>query len=136
MFEFHGWATIREASDESGEDELKLREIVEALTQHVSNMGWSTNKAELSYINGSVHLIVSGLTNHRATEASELFELYRNVARLAPGSYGLLYIHDDENVDELAQNEFEVWVLRRGQLLRRKDEFLSPIVPTIEDAPV
>lgn len=77
---------------------------------------------------------VSRLTNHRAAEAAELFELSQRIAETAPGSYGLLYVHDDESADTSFGNEFEVWVLRRGQFARRRDEYLSPIVPTIEDA--
>ena len=134
MFEFHGWATIMVAYNEDSEDEHHLRAVVEALTLQIAKMRWSTNVANLCYINGSPQLNVSGLTNHRASEAAELFELYQHIAETAPGSYGLLYVHDDEGADTSLRNEFEVWVLRRGQFAHTRDSYLSPIVPTIEDA--
>lgn len=42
-----------------------------------------------------------------------------------PGSYGLLYIHDDEDdKDEIDHsNEFVVWKLARGHLNQEKDPF-------------
>ncbi|WP_255297566.1 Imm7 family immunity protein [Leptospira kirschneri] len=44
------------------------------------------------------------------------------------GSYGLLYIHDEEDdkneIDH--SNEFVVWKLARGHLNQEKDPFLSP----------
>ena len=50
------------------------------------------------------------------------------------GSYGLLYVLDDEDYqDGDYQNEFRVWRLVRGALEERSDPFLSPFIPTVED---
>ena len=49
-------------------------------------------------------------------------------------SYGLLYVHDDEDgahgLDH--SNEFRVWRLAGGRLEEVADPFLSPYLPTVE----
>jgi hypothetical protein len=43
--------------------------------------------------NGSWVLAIHGLNNHRTPDVARLFEA---VARIAPGSYGRLFTHDEE----------------------------------------
>jgi hypothetical protein len=137
MFEIHGWATLRESFDEAGEDDEKLHAIFARLRRQIDENSWSLNSlVDLRYINGTPYLTVTGDRNHRISEGSELFELFHTVAEIAPGSYGLVYVMDDEAQDIAARNEFEVWVLCRGQFTRRSDAYLSPIIPTIEDPSV
>jgi hypothetical protein len=46
----------------------------------------------------------------------------------APGSYGILYtFHSD------ASNDWERWVMRRGDIHREADHDLSPHVGLVED---
>ncbi len=75
---------------------------------------------------------VAGQHNHRSEYIIELFQW---VAENAPGSYGILYIRDDEDQsrDNDYSNCFRVWRLCRGQLTERDDPFLSPAIPTVED---
>jgi hypothetical protein len=57
------------------------------------------------------------------------------VAENLPGSYGLLYVHDDEDIqdEEDNSNTFVVWKITRGKLTQEKDNYLSPCIPVIED---
>lgn len=81
-------------------------------------------------------LLFSSSTNHRGTEPSALCVL-RWLAEHGPDSYGLVYIHDDEDSGESARmrgrdgrdrsNEFRVWRLRGGDVSELDDPFLSPM---------
>jgi immunity protein 7 of polymorphic toxin system len=86
----------------------------------------------VSMMNGQVQLWAEGFKNHAATIGQELLDLYHFIARVAPGSYGLLYIYDDEHPDH--HNEFRAYVLARGAFTEHDDPFLSPYIPTIEDS--
>ncbi|KRF32213.1 hypothetical protein ASG93_04815 [Paenibacillus sp. Soil787] len=52
-----------------------------------------------------------------------------------PGSYGLLYVHNDEDFkgEDDNSNNFIVWKLARGKLTQEKDNYLSPYIPVVED---
>jgi hypothetical protein len=62
------------------------------------------------------------------------------IAENGPGSYGLFYVHDDEDLIEVKyygrgeqdfSNEFRVHRIANGQVTELADPFLSPIVPTL-----
>ncbi|WP_410611889.1 Imm7 family immunity protein [Amycolatopsis sp. lyj-109] len=62
----------------------------------------------------------------------EIRTLVAKVGRLAPGSYGLLYVHDDEHPEH--RLSFRVFRLARGRVTEHADHLLSPVIPTLEDA--
>ena len=76
-------------------------------------------------------LSIFGHNNHRNEPVVDLF---RWLAENARGSYGLLYIHDDEDFKRGSDytNRFRVWKLTLGQLEELDDPFLSPYMPTVE----
>ncbi|ASV05341.1 Imm7 family immunity protein [Leptospira interrogans] len=76
---------------------------------------------------------MSGLFNHRS---ALIIDIFKKISDIMPGSYGLLYIHDDEDdKDEIDHsNEFVVWKLARGHLNQEKDPFLSPCISSIENS--
>ena len=78
----------------------------------------------LNAANGSYYLHIGGFTNRKGAEAAEIEALYQLIGEIAPGSYGLLYTRDDENLEGY-DNEFRVKVLARGQLKEQSDPFLS-----------
>ena len=129
MFEFHGWASVRYHTHDIDWDLqtacwkriLKLIDGLEAKTSISARRG-----------NGVDVVQISGQHNHYAAYVLGLFQ---GLAELAPGSYGLLYVHDDEDLREGQRwrNHFRVWRLCRGQLTEHDDSFLSPFVPTVED---
>ncbi len=83
-------------------------------------------------LNGDLHVLsIAGHRNHRY---EPVIDLFRWLAVNGPGSYGLLYVWDDEDHKHGDyQNLFRVWRLARGVLEERSDPFLSPPIPTVED---
>ncbi|UOD33020.1 hypothetical protein INH39_16110 [Massilia violaceinigra] len=133
MFEFHGWATIRVPDPDLNPDRRqaleaialeRLREAIRAADDQFSLFEVKITGNEL------IVLYAHGLRNHRYGKVVELFQW---VARELPDSYGLLYEHDDET-DDGKENAFRVWRLARGTLSEMSDPFLSPCIPTLEDA--
>lgn len=130
MYEFHGWAAIRQSPQE--EDVDRSWEIHTTLQEHISVLDWTPGALDLRFVNGADHLWLAHFYNHRPAGTWDPVELFQYVARIAPGSYGLLYIWDDEDRDGF-QNQFQVYVLARGEVYRRMDPFLSPCIPVLED---
>lgn len=59
---------------------------------------------------------------------SDILGLYEYVAKILPGSYGLLYYcNADENEDV-----FNVLVMRNGKLEHKLDPFLSPLFKNVD----
>lgn len=71
---------------------------------------------------------LAGYRNHRN---AHVLETWRTIGQLAPGSYGLLYVQDDE--DEGRDNSWVVYAMTRGQVTEGTDAWLSPVVPTLQD---
>ncbi|MFF0055414.1 Imm7 family immunity protein [Streptomyces microflavus] len=61
----------------------------------------------------------------------DVAELFEHVAEVAPGSYGLLHVRDDE--DPGHENEVRVLRLVRGRVTQHTETLLSPCIPTVED---
>ena len=131
MVEYYGWISISDSTYESDDKALSL--VLEKL--HVFINEYKINDSlgilKLHQVNEVTQLLVSGCRNHFSQELIDIFRLYEYVAKIAVGSYGLLYIRNDES--EYAFNEFEVFVLARGEIKKEKDPFLSPCIPVIED---
>ena len=135
MFEFHGWATIRCTTENPDvEGEVALQDAaVEAVRESIRTSQldqWGNVLFDLSVRNGGAQLTVAGLKNHGAIR-DDVLGLYRYIAQVAPGSYGIVYIYDDE--DAANSNAFRVHVLARGTVTEHSDPFLSPFVPVVED---
>jgi Immunity protein 7 len=120
MFGFHGWATLRFTAENCDrDDEEEVRDAaVEAVQSYVRQMGYgpvsyqpfelqdranvysgalvSAAKAnvvlDVRLVNGEAHLWAAGAKNHATPIRQELLDLYHYIARIAPGSNGLLYI--------------------------------------------
>ncbi len=77
-------------------------------------------------------LFTHGLRNHRF---DPVIDIFRWIAENLPDSYGLLYVHDDEDhrvSEPESDNCFRAWRLARGRLSEKDDPFLSPYIPTVE----
>ncbi|MBI1322845.1 hypothetical protein GC170_06635 [bacterium] len=137
MFEFHGWATIRVPDDDAsfrpigrGAEFDAIKRLRAAVSEaHDEFCDFDIRRAG----NGLVVLSVHGLRNHRY---EPVIELFRWVAAELPESYGLLYIHDDEDFKRGSDfsNEFRVWRLARGKCEELAEPFLSPYIPTVESS--
>ncbi|MDQ6420473.1 Imm7 family immunity protein [Paenibacillus sp. LHD-117] len=125
MFEFHGWIVLRYHTHDTNEilQDKAYNKFINYL-KVADTEGISTVKRR----NGLNSWVINGLHNHRS---DYVLEMYKWVSENLPGSYGLLYIHDDEDVRD--HNKFVVWKLARGALTCEKDSLLSPYIPVVED---
>jgi len=135
VFEFHGWSRIgvddRDDADMDtihGREEAAITRLREAMRE--ADDGFSLFDLRRTS-NGLIVLSAHGLRNHRY---EPVIELFRWVAAELPLSYGLLYVHDDEDHKRGSdhENEFRVWRLARGAFEEMADPFLSPYIPTVQ----
>jgi hypothetical protein len=82
--------------------------------------------ADLRLANGLVHVWLARFHNHATTS---IIRPYQAIADAAPGSYGVLYTHDDD-----VSNFWDRWVMRRGEVHKEQDQDLSPHIGLVEDA--
>ncbi|MFF1839817.1 Imm7 family immunity protein [Streptomyces sp. NPDC058231] len=127
MFEHHGWITICESAADD-EDNSRLAEIVERLQHRIQQID-SPYLLDLRWMNGEPFLHMGGFSNHRTSP--EILDLFHYVGAIAPGSYGLLHLRDDE--DPAHGNEVRVLALVRGSVTEHTEPRLSPCIPTLED---
>ncbi|MFJ6443601.1 Imm7 family immunity protein [Streptomyces sp. NPDC091649] len=127
MFEYHGWITVRETAADD-DDQPRLRQIVDGLRRRIALMD-SPYLLDLRWMNGEPFIHLGGFSNHRSPP--DVAELFAHVAVVAPGSYGLLHVRDDEEPDHA--NEVRVLRLVRGQVTLHTERLLSPCVPMVED---
>lgn len=71
------------------------------------------------------------MANHNH-HANDIIHFFKEIASLAKGAYGLLFVSDDEDFDN--ENNFIVWRIRKGHVDKLKDSYLSPINPCIEES--
>lgn len=121
MVEYYGWINLRDSTYESDNKEMNI--VLSKLYSYISKykLNDTSGLVNLHKVNGSYQLLVTGNTNHLSQDVIDIFNLYEFIAEIAKGSYGLLYIRNDESED--AFNEFEVFVLARGKIKKEKDLF-------------
>jgi immunity protein 7 of polymorphic toxin system len=131
MYVFHAWIVLLDSTDEGEpsviwEKAALLKPILHYKFQLSSDAGqWLT-------ITNGLHILNASFSrNHRATSHAELLEVLNWICKELPGSYGLVYWHDDE--DPAIGDAFRVIVMARGQLRDHVDQFLSPRNPVVED---
>ena len=137
MFEFQGWATIREHYREDMEEAEVSEVLIERKNAFRSHMEMlkAADHSNVHFFaefqNGSYRVLLSGVKNRRTSIFDEYLELYRLLAEAMPGSYGELSFIDEDN--EEAGVLVEVYVLRKGTLERFINPFLSPFHPKVEE---
>ncbi|MEQ9498221.1 MAG: Imm7 family immunity protein [Deltaproteobacteria bacterium] len=127
MVELHGWFVLEEDPDG---DELPMT-YWDGVRRRVEAVG-DNPRGELRVINGSFRALFDGTSNHHNSGVEAVVSVAEWLASSLPRSYGLLHIWDDEDRGDDG-NRFVVYVMKRGRLERRNDEFLSPIIPTVFD---
>ncbi|WP_299221222.1 Imm7 family immunity protein [uncultured Aquimarina sp.] len=131
MIDINGWICIRESFKEEGEDESKLNSIVRIVESKISKeLDFGNEFYEIKRVNGSIYLNITIAHNHRSEHP---FEFFKWLASTAVGSYGLIYVMDDEDIERGNENKFKVLRIRKGQIDELDDPFLSPINPEIEE---
>jgi hypothetical protein len=132
MYEYHGWITLRMTPGEIDNEEALLWEAHQKIKNVLSSFNHRNRISDLKIMNGQYFLWIAGSANHASTEAKDLFELLELISSKTLGSYGLVYIHDDEAPEGLS-NKFQVVRVARGQVEKFQDNLLSPCIPVIED---
>ena len=132
MYEYHGWITLLASPKDLDEEEIILWEMSQEINELLLPLNKEHGVAHLESINGNHMISLFGHFNHANSVEPLLLDILKKLAAKAPGSYGLLYIRDDENMDGL-DNEFQVWKLVRGEVKACKDQYLSPCIPIVED---
>jgi hypothetical protein len=130
MFEYHAWITVQSSAGDETDDDLKA--AFDAAKQQIEPLRSGTSVVDLRWVNGIAQLHIFGFRNHRGGEGQEVIETFRRVGDVAPGSYGVLYMRDDEDPSG-HDNEFQLIIMRRGKISSAVDSFLSPCIPVIED---
>lgn len=130
MIELHGWVTIRETYKASFDEEEHLDLLVKRIQDKIMKLSWF--KPEIKVQNGDWFMEFSLYTNRITKRTLEIFELFKQIGKIAEGSYGLIYLYNDEDLNG-KENQFQVFSLARGVIREHRDSFLSPIIPTIED---
>jgi hypothetical protein len=126
MYEYHGWIAVRETAVDD-DDADRLRQIVDELRLRITQMA-GPYLLDLRWMNGEPFIHLGGFSNHSLS--SDVDGLFGYVAAIAPGSYGLLHVRDDE--DPGHENEVRVLRLVRGGLTQHTEALLSPCIPTLE----
>ncbi|MEI8412009.1 Imm7 family immunity protein [Kribbella sp. CCNWLY201] len=130
VFEYHGWATVRDSQDALGGKADNLsQDAYDAVLKELAGLQSDLQTADLRIANGSAHLWMAGLRNHRQDTVVEAF---RRIADAAPWSYGLLHVYDDE-AQGANENRWVAWVMKRGSVVPEADPYLSPHVGVVED---
>lgn len=130
MVELHGWVTIRETYRAILEEEEKIEILVTRIKGEINKLSWF--KPEIKAQNGEWFIEFTLFSNRINPQILEVFEFYKQIGKLADGSYGLIYLYNDEDLNG-KENQFQVFSLVRGVIKENPDPFLSPIIPVIED---
>lgn len=130
MIELHGWITIRATYKANFDEEENVDLLVKKIQNEIKKLSWF--KSEVKAQNGEWFMEFSLYTNRMNLQTLEVFELYQNIGKIAEGSYGLIYLYNDEDSNG-KENQFQVFSLARGIVKENLDPFLSPIIPIIED---
>ena len=130
MIQYSGWAIIREAYNEMGEDEKSLNVIIKKIQERIQKLKTLNEFYDLRPLNGAYHLTIQVNHSHRDDRVIKFFKW---IADISIGSFGLLYILDDEDIQRGNKNKFKVWRIKKGQIDEMDDLFLSPCTPNIEE---
>jgi hypothetical protein len=128
VFEWHGWATIVASPgvEDDAAAETRQREAEARVAQVVAGAAGVANEtADVRPANGRLHVWLAGAHNHRA---ETVIGLFRSIAEAAPGSYGVMYVLDDD-----VSCTWERLVMRRGAVSAEVDTSLSPHIGVVED---
>lgn len=132
MFEYHGWITLRDSFSEENEFESNFDEALSLIEETLLQSELGNGLVDVRAVNGTYYVTLNAFQNHEAGLIGRLLQFYRYVAEKAVGSYGLLYIHNDEDASG-EDNDFQVYVLAKGRVEKKRDVLLSPYVPTVEE---
>lgn len=132
MVEVHGWFTVREAFREKDEADEELLGAVSRIQKAIEALNKFNLFATMLSQNGAHNLLINGNFNHLDNRWNEVIELVALVAKVAPGSFGVLHFHDDEDKCGL-DNQFQAMVMKKGKLQTHVEQRLSPVLSELEE---
>lgn len=130
MIEFHGWIVIRESYSEESDGCFDINNILKGL-EVVLKLLSSDIEFVIRSKNGMFQLSLFGFLNHKNESFDDLIFVINWIANNAIGSYGLIYVHDDE--DDENNQQFLIYYLKKGKIFQTKDIYFSPVNPEIEE---
>lgn len=104
MIELHGWVTIRETYESRFDEEDHVDVVIENIKKEIEKLLWF--KPYIKVQNGTYFLEFTLFSNRKNLESQEIFQLFHRIGELAIGSYGLIYLYDEE---EEKENQFQVF---------------------------
>jgi hypothetical protein len=129
MYQYSAWITLRDSTYEG--DNEKLHAGIAQVSIALRALSSVVPDNPINAVNGEVLLQCSGGHNRPGQLHHQLLALLHTIAEVLPGSHGLVYWCDDE--DMRVANNYQVIVLARGKIHNEADPFLSPMNPKIED---
>ena len=121
MIQINGWLVIIPTYlDEDLHIEIDEESVYSQVESIIADLKY--NDLKIVSMNGIKTINVFMCTNHKTIEAEEILQTFENIAKVATGSYGMLYVWD-EYEDE---DNFRVLVARKGVVEWKKDEYFSP----------
>jgi len=130
MIEFNGWAIIHESFKEEDDDDKLLEEIIQQIKLKIEELDYDNEVYTLKALNGTYHLSIMANHNHRTEHVIEFFKW---ISDLSKGSYGILYVQDDEDLERGNENNFKIWSMKKGKVVELDDVYLSPMNPEVEE---
>ncbi len=128
MIELHAWLTIWPTyMDEDIHTEINEEEIYKKIDNILNNQKY--NSLYLVEKNGPRALNVCLYDNRQTAKSKEIIDIFTEIAKVATGSYGVLYLWDDEDV--VHNNEFQLLVARKGNCYWIHDQIFSTCDPRI-----
>ena len=95
MVEIHGWITIRETYEATDEENFEM--ILKQVNDELEKLNYCN--LNIKRINGECFIELLSCTNHMSLDVMELLSFFEIVGKVAKGSYGLLYMHNNEDED-------------------------------------
>jgi hypothetical protein len=138
MYEFHGWITVKETNGQTN-NHKNITEIVKEIKAHIEKLNWGvlSGSIDIYPCSDKYCMWVTGSPNHKSYQESfSPIELFKYVGTISTGSYGILYVLDDEDLVNENDNYFKVFVLKNGKVNEYRDKFLSPVMPNIFSFPI
>lgn len=132
--ELHGWIVVRESYSEEGDSDTLLKKIISQLNEKIDLLKSEGRNIEINLFsrNGVKQVSFFGAPNHKGDNWEWVIKLAEWIAKEAIGSYGIIYMFDDEDKNGL-DNQFQVLVLKKGVISFELDTFLSPFIPEVEE---
>lgn len=127
MVEIHGWITLRETYRVVDDEDMEG--VLAEIRNEINRLAYLSLQIKVK--NGQHFIEFSLYANHMSKDARDLLSFFEKAGGIAEGSYGLLYMHNDE--DSRGYNDFVVHRLARGKVTIFRDEYLSPFIGTVED---